>query len=328
MYKPMLLIVKTLLIISCLCCLPECKKENSSEPLSYSNIAGTYKAEYSYHFECPSYSCDISGNSQPVVITQNGSTLYIGSCSGTIDMNNTVKMKGCLISKGGTQDFLGTYNPTLKKISGTFSGTTCESGPYGTGSYEGIVSNGLFNLTLLDSSSNPEPPEPNPSESQLFFNCTQGNFFVEGNWQSGTTSSGIRWLDDSTIIAFDYTSPANASVAQIGFSNKPAVGVYNFTFSNQKYAYLFWALNVNLADTAEVNSESCTLTSGTLNLISGSGKNFTGNFSGDGNYMRNHARTTRVQNGMINLVGFNKNNRNYEIPKEIKKLLMLLNKSK
>ncbi len=319
---------KFFITIICLCCLSECKKENSSEPLSYSNIAGTYKADYSYHFQCPTYSSDISGNTQPVIITQNGNNVYIESCAGTIDLNNTVKMKGCLISQGGTQDFTGTYNPSLKKISGTFTGTTCERGPYGTGSYDGTVSNGLFALTLLDSSSNPEPPETDPSKSQLFFNCTQGNFFVEGNWQSGAASSGIRWLNDSTIIAYDYTSPANASIAQIGFSNKPVIGSYTFNFSNTKYAYLYWALNVNLTDTAEVNSESCTLTSGTLDLISGSGKNFTGYFNGDGNYMRNHTKTTQVQDGMINLVGFSNNQRNFTIPKEIKKLLNLLNKSK
>jgi len=38
--------------------------------------------------------------------------------------------------------------------------------------------------------------------------------------------------------------------------------------------------------------------------------------------------TDHITDGMINLIGFTNSKKNYEIPKEIKKLLSLLNKSK
>lgn len=323
MKKRITLLIRVVIVVLVLLNFNECKKENPGEPSNISYISGTYKAEYSYHFDCTSFSCDISGSSQPHQALQNGNNISVGSCQGTINENNIVQFKGCLISYGGIQEFTGTYNPSLKKISGTFTGTTCEGGPYGTGRYDGSVSNGLFTLTKSDSTTPPvEPPPSNPDVSQFFFNCTEGSFHVEGNLESSLNGTGIDWLDDSTIIAYNFNSLPVISAAQLSFEGTPTVGSYNFNYlSSGKKAFLIWMLNVNMNDTTEIYSKTCMLNSGTVNITSLNSKNLTATFQGSGNFAQNYQQTTQVTNGTVNLVGLGKSKNNNNIPIKIRKII-------
>lgn len=275
-----------------------CDKEGPTEPSapSVENIAGEYGLDFSYHFSGSAFSADITGSSSPHEITQDGGNFTVGSCSGTIDENNNVRFSGSLISTGGSQDFSGTYNKEAQRISGTFTGTTRERGPYG-GYYSGTVSNASFSLTKGKSV---EPPLPGPAGGSMSFTCTQGEFSASGFFDPGATAgSGVGWLDAKTIVAYDVISPTNGSVAILTFENTPTTGDHSFA---EQGAGFIWALNVSLEDSADVGANMCILFSGSVNVSSLTGQYIEGTFSGAGSYLIDPAQLVTVTDGVFSIL--------------------------
>lgn len=99
------------------------------------DIAGSYFMQMDYSFN----EGGISGNSVTTIdnatVTQNGFSIKVQNCPGTIDGDNNVAFSGSMIGSV-TQKFEGTLNTTTKIISGSM-----------TGKVEVLLWNGLFMQT-------------------------------------------------------------------------------------------------------------------------------------------------------------------------------------
>ena len=81
------------------------------------------------------------------IITQNVNEIEINGNSGTIANDNNFQVSGVLVGEtGGLQNYSGNYDPNLKKISGTFTGTVARIGTDGK-KYIDEISNGAFSGT-------------------------------------------------------------------------------------------------------------------------------------------------------------------------------------
>jgi PKD repeat protein len=80
-------------------------------------------------------------------ITQNVNEIEINGYSGTINNDNNFQVSGVLVGEsGGLQNYNGNYDPNLKKISGTFTGTVARIGA-DSKKYIDEIFNGAFSGT-------------------------------------------------------------------------------------------------------------------------------------------------------------------------------------
>ncbi len=111
-------------------------------------IAGQYKQvtlTYSF-FPAPGWRLDAWAYKN-WTITQNGGEIVINGYSGTIDDSSNFQVSGVLVGESnGWQNYSGNYDPDLKKISGTFTGTVGRIGMDGK-TYLDEIFDGAFSGT-------------------------------------------------------------------------------------------------------------------------------------------------------------------------------------